>query len=87
MRMTPGLWPMSRETGGDGGGDVDQRIQHGLPRSLEGPPASTCLLDASGEFLHEVVHRPVLSDQPRDLVLGVDHGRMIASAELLADSG
>src|SRR5581483_9522952 len=47
----------------------------GLPR----------LLHAGCELLDEVVHRPVLANQARDLRRRVDHGRMVAAAELLAD--
>ncbi len=46
---------------------------------------SADLLHTRGEFLHEVVHRPVLTNEPRDFGRGVDDCRVIAAAELLAD--
>src|SRR5947207_15181073 len=47
--------------------------------------ASACLLHTCGEFLHEVVHRPVLTDQTGDLGGRVDDRCVVAAAELLAD--
>ena len=43
------------------------------------------LFHTCGQLLHEVVHRPVLTNQTRDLGGCVDDGRVIAAAELLAD--
>src|SRR5215204_3104755 len=43
------------------------------------------LLDPGSEFLHKVVHRAILANQARDLARRVDHGGVIAPAELLAD--
>src|SRR5919197_860523 len=50
-----------------------------------GSTESADLLDPRGQVLHEVVHRPVLPDHPVDLRVGVNDGRVVASAELLAD--
>src|SRR5262245_44523741 len=43
------------------------------------------LLDPSCEFLHPVVHRPVLADDTRDLRGRVDDRGVVAAAELLAN--
>src|SRR2546422_7444783 len=48
-------------------------------------PRSPGLFDARGQLLHKVVDRAVLADHARDLGGGVDHGRMVAAAELAAD--
>src|SRR4051794_15948176 len=49
------------------------------------PPRSARLLDPGCELLDEVVHSPVLTDHARDLGGRVDHGGVVAAAELLPD--
>src|SRR5262249_9171446 len=61
--------------GADGGELVVTHMASGSAR----------LAHASCELLHQVVHRPVLTDQTRDLGGRMDDGRVIAAAELLAD--
>src|SRR5919201_3735424 len=47
--------------------------------------SSADLFDARGQLLHEVVHRPVLTNHARDLRGRVDNRGVVATAELLAD--
>src|SRR4051794_10140884 len=44
------------------------------------------LFHTCGQFLHEVVHRPILTDQAGNLGGRVDDGGVVAAAELLADA-
>src|SRR6266516_176364 len=46
---------------------------------------SSILLDPCGQLLHQVVHRAILADLARDLGRCMDHGGVVAAAELLAD--
>src|SRR4051794_39932920 len=57
----------------------------GTGGSSDGSHRSSGLLDPGCEVLDEVVHRSILRDQTRDLTRCMDHGRMVATAELLAD--
>src|SRR6478735_4791178 len=52
-----------------------------------GSHRSSGLLDPGCEVLNEVVHRSILRDQTGDLTRRVDHGGVVAAAELLADLG
>ena len=85
MGMT---WPLWRTSGENvpartcGWGPTESTALEG---EVRGTPSFTGLLDARGQFLHQVVHRPVLADEARDLVLRVDHRGVVAPTELLAD--
>src|SRR5213078_5296592 len=59
----------------------------GLGSALGTLHTSPDLFDPSGQLLHEVVHRAVLANHARDFRGGVDNGRVVAPAELLADLG
>src|SRR6266511_4820148 len=51
------------------------------------PEWSADLLHTSGEFLHKVVDRSVLTDEPGDFGRGVDDRGVVATAEFPADLG
>src|SRR6266508_3278837 len=69
--------------GGEPGWSVDGRWGH--VRYAHRPQSSSGLLYTGREFLHEVVHIPILTDEPRDLGVRVHDGGVVAPAELLSD--
>src|SRR6478735_8243667 len=85
MGRTGGSWLASREAAVEAYVEEEARCAQVPDDATAGPPESPCLLDARSQFLHKVVHRAVLADELRDLVLRVDHRRVISSPELLAD--
>src|SRR5205085_9043714 len=64
----------------------ERAVFTGFRRSLTAC-CSRGLLDPRGELLDEVVDAAVFLDQLRDLRGRVDHGRVVAAAELLPDLG
>src|SRR2546423_4869260 len=63
----------------------NRTLRTGLEGWFKTSTESAHLLDARGQLLQKVVHGAVLANQARDLRGGVDAGRMVAPAELLAD--
>src|SRR4051794_1516449 len=57
----------------------------GESAAIDRPTGLADLFHTCGQFLHEVVHRPVLTNEARDLGRRVDDSRVVAAPELLAD--